>query len=1054
MKRRYNWKRGFAALLSGILLLQKPFPAAGAWMSEKEGTGEKQLLSMGNEDGQAEGTITAFEPLDEEEERIVMECKPPLDEIASELGETIRVCLDGAEEPVEIEVSWAAEGKDENSEPGIYRFYPVWEQGRYMVSEFAGTPPEKEVAILDEIYTAPPLSRMLPERTGEIRSVTRDQGYDGSMDTAPLEARFSPLDPETRGLPPLRNQGSFGTCWAFTALGMGELDQYINWETECDLSELHLAYFHFNTVTDPLGGLEGDSNMNISGHSFMDVGSNLDIAYKVLASWTGAAEESTAPYSTARQAMADGLPSGLAYQDVLHLQGAYKIPLEQDRDMAKRLIKEKGGIGVSYFEDLYDGSMDCYNDTYKSYYTPTELTVNHGVLLVGWDDNFPKEHFNVQPQGDGAWLIRNSWGEGELYSHYTYFWISYYDQSLDDLAYLYEYEEADNYDHNYQYDGAVGDSWISNWEQIKSANIFTAHGNAGGKEALKAVSFETNNVNMDYKVEIYRDLTDPGNPESGILVPEATTQGRTTMEGYYTVRLKEEVLLEQGTKFSVVVTFSKSEELVDVVMENSISIMWLRATASYKEGESFIGLGTNWYDTGVRHGTNVRIKAFTDSCETGNPITRLSLSETSKELPRGESFLLRAIPEPSDTDSQIRWESSDSEVATVDHRGEVTAVSAGRAVIRAYADGVSAECEVTVTVPATEIRLDTAQKRLKPGEEFTLTVRVTPEDTDQVIRWTSSAPEVASVDQEGRVTGLGEGTTQIRATAGEVSAVCEVTVEAEETEPEKVPVTAIQLNMEMLELSLGENRLLTAETEPAGATEPVVWITSDSRTAEVDDTGMVRGMDPGTALITAAAGSVSASCRVTVTFPFSDVSVIRGNWKYEGVKYTYINRIMKGISGTDRFEPDAPLTRAMFATVLYRMAGNPSGAGVNRFNDVEKGRWYSDAVLWANEKGIVRGFGDGSYGVNVNITREQIAKMLFEYAKNCSYSIDASGSLSAYTDREQVSGWAADYMRWAVGVGMISGKPNGDGSWRLDPKGEATRAECAAMLTRFEEKYR
>lgn len=204
----------------------------------------------------------------------------------------------------------------------------------------------------------------------------------------------------------------------------------------------------------------------------------------------------------------------------------------------------------------------------------------------------------------------------------------------------------------------------------------------------------------------------------------------------------------------------------------------------------------------------------------------------------------------------------------------------------------------------------------------------------------------------------------------------------------------------------------------------------------------------------------SERLNITVTvadekkFPFSDIPKIVGNWKYDNVKYVYDNGIMNGISGTDLFEPDGKLNRAMFATVLYRMAGQPSVAFRNKFTDVKDGQYYSSAVIWGNAQGIVDGFNDGSYGVKTNIIREQIAKMLYEYASVRGYDVRGASSQDSFTDKEKVSGWAEGYMKWAVYAGMISGKPNGDGSFRLDPKGEATRAECAKMLTMFLKKYR
>ena len=188
-------------------------------------------------------------------------------------------------------------------------------------------------------------------------------------------------------------------------------------------------------------------------------------------------------------------------------------------------------------------------------------------------------------------------------------------------------------------------------------------------------------------------------------------------------------------------------------------------------------------------------------------------------------------------------------------------------------------------------------------------------------------------------------------------------------------------------------------------------------------------------------------------WPFTDVQVQPGIWKYESVKYVHEHSIMGGVGGSSSFQPDHPLTRAMFATVLYRMAGEPATAYSSKFSDVAPGKWYSSAILWASGKGIVSGYSDSSYGINDNINREQIAKMLYLYGKSCGYDMSGVSSLENFTDKDRVSSWAQDYMKWAVKTKMISGKPNGDSTFRLDPKGEATRAECAKMLMMFSEKH-
>ncbi len=183
------------------------------------------------------------------------------------------------------------------------------------------------------------------------------------------------------------------------------------------------------------------------------------------------------------------------------------------------------------------------------------------------------------------------------------------------------------------------------------------------------------------------------------------------------------------------------------------------------------------------------------------------------------------------------------------------------------------------------------------------------------------------------------------------------------------------------------------------------------------------------------------------TLPFRDVEFKPGNWKYENIKFVYEKGIMTGIKG-DEFLPDAPLTRAQFASVIYRMAGLPQVTYRNIFTDVPARKWYSDAVVWAYEHGIAAGFGEGCYGIDYFITREQMARMLMEFARTQGYDIGAREDFGKFADADQVSGWAAENMQWAVASGIISGSVK-DGKYYMNPKSQATRAECAVMLTKF-----
>lgn len=176
--------------------------------------------------------------------------------------------------------------------------------------------------------------------------------------------------------------------------------------------------------------------------------------------------------------------------------------------------------------------------------------------------------------------------------------------------------------------------------------------------------------------------------------------------------------------------------------------------------------------------------------------------------------------------------------------------------------------------------------------------------------------------------------------------------------------------------------------------------------------------------------------------PFKDVTT--GDWFYEYVEYAARNKLMTGTSDTT-FEPNADITRAMLVTVLYRMEGKPAVTGTSAFTDVQSGQWYTDAIVWASANNIVRGYGNGLFGANDKVTREQLATILFNYARFKGYDVSASESLSNYSDANDVSVWAQEAVRWAVAKGIITGRT----ATTIVPLGNATRAEVAAILMRF-----
>lgn len=319
------------------------------------------------------------------------------------------------------------------------------------------------------------------------------------------------------------------------------------------------------------------------------------------------------------------------------------------------------------------------------------------------------------------------------------------------------------------------------------------------------------------------------------------------------------------------------------------------------------------------------------------------------------------------------------------------------------------------------------------------------------------------------------------------------------------PATAVFLPKSVTVKVWSSVRLLPS-LDPVDCTDELVWSSSDASVAAVSADGTVTGRKDGSAVITVTAGSVSARCEVAVGTPthvhsytavvtaptcavqgyttytcscgeyyYDDyvpalghsyvdgvctrcgasrpetrfVDVKPGSWYYKSIVYAVSNGLMNGV-GDSKFEPEEGMTRAMLVTVLWRYEGSPKQRP-STFSDVRRGQWYSEAVSWAAKNGIVTGVGDNKFEPDTQITREQIATILYRYAQKKRADTSARGSLSAFPDNGKVNGWAKTALQWCVGEGLIGGT-NENGRVYLDPQGTATRAQVATILMRYIEK--
>lgn len=418
-------------------------------------------------------------------------------------------------------------------------------------------------------------------------------------------------------------------------------------------------------------------------------------------------------------------------------------------------------------------------------------------------------------------------------------------------------------------------------------------------------------------------------------------------------------------------------------------------------------------------------------------VTGVSLSPTTLTLDVGASSTLTATITPDNASNKsINWESGNTGVATVDTSGKVTAVAQGTTTITATAadgSGKSAECSVTVkeaaNVPVESVSLDKTSLGLTEGETAQLTATVEPEDaSNKNVTWESSNTNVATVNN-GEVTAVSAGTATITVTTadGGKTDTCTVTVREEAPDrPVNIPDTH---SIDLIVSDGGEARLsLTNASEGSTIT---VTATPDEG-YELDYITVDGERIDGT---TFTMPDYDVTVRVYFTddaaLPFTDVSA--GAWYFDAVGYVYVGGLMDGVSDT-LFDPDGTMTRAMVWAILARVDGETvTGDG-----------WIETARDWAMANGVSDGENANGY-----VTREQFATMLWRYASGKSYdvSIGEDTNILSYADFADLSEYAIPAMQWACGAGVITGVTDAT----LVPQGEATRAQCAAMLMRFVE---
>lgn len=389
-----------------------------------------------------------------------------------------------------------------------------------------------------------------------------------------LPARYDLQDKQRT--PVVKNQGRFGTCWAFASLSA--MESALLPEEKAEYSPDHMSLKNSFYLEQADGG-------------------NYTMGMAYLTAWQGPVYEADDPYGDHTS------PDDL--KPVKHVQ-EIQIIEHKDYEKIKEAVFKYGGVQTSIYSAIRSTRVDSdyYNSVTGSYCYIGTQKANHDVLIIGWDDNYSKDNFNMEVEGDGAFICQNSWGSG--FGESGVFYISYYDVNVGSHNLVYtRIEDTDNYDNIYQSDlcGWVGQLGYSR-ESIYGANVYTA----AGAEELKAAGFYAVGKDSEYKLYVVKNFTDTGSLANRILAAE----GKLGNSGFYTIDFDRSVSVAAGEKYAVILYISTPGAEKPLAIEFAADEF--TSTVDISDGESYISsMGTSWESLEKTQNSNLCLKVYSDN---------------------------------------------------------------------------------------------------------------------------------------------------------------------------------------------------------------------------------------------------------------------------------------------------------------------------------------------------------------------------------------------------------------------------------------------------------
>lgn len=477
---------------------------------------------------------------------------------------------------------------------------------------------------------------------------------------------------------------------------------------------------------------------------------------------------------------------------------------------------------------------------------------------------------------------------------------------------------------------------------------------------------------------------------------------------------------------------------------------WLRVDSEGNEFPIYGATNRTYVITTEDEGYAIRVAATGAGVKFGNTIyseptavvenanvvatTGVALNKTAATITVGGNALqLTATVEPANASNKaVTWESSDENVAFVASNGAVFGRGLGTATITVTTVNGSKTATCTVTVVAVSLPAS-----VSVSEGRTATIKVTiPEDlSNKTLTWTSSDETVATVDENGVVTGVKAGTATITVTTGDgYTATCSVKVSTHSSSSARTESTKTETREDGSKVTTVTDNITGVVTETVQQPDG-----TKSETVTTKDGTTITVTDPE--------GEVIAEVKLPATIAAPEkrfVDVPENHWAAESIDAVAGLGLVEGIGG-NRYDTVSFMTRGSLATVLFRLS-NGKNTSESIFKDVEKDEWYVDGVMWAAKCGVVRGVGAELFKPNDFITREQLAVMLSRYAKLVGLDTKADTKvLEKFSDSADTGDWAENGVAWCVEKGILRGKSG----MILDPSANVSRAEVAVMFQRF-----